>query len=118
MGKWLDVIITGSPCPDFEEAMDSLAASHGALDTLQIYEVGAPDDGVNPQVTEWAFKHCHPLVLGLPEDIGAILRRFAHAEDKAVVAFSDGSAIQEEKAETARTIAAVSGAQYHKVPKR
>ena len=77
-------------------------------DSTQVYEVGATGKGVNPQVTEWAFKHRYPLVLGLPEDADALLGRLKSAQNRGVVAF--GTHI-----ESARRIARICGAQFRAV---
>lgn len=69
---------------------------------------GAPGKGVNPQVTEWAFKHCYPLVLGLPEDADAMLGRFQSAENRGVVVFGTHT-------ESARRIAKICGAQLREI---
>ncbi|MBD5504890.1 MAG: hypothetical protein HDR09_14450 [Lachnospiraceae bacterium] len=85
MERWLDIIITGAMSSGFEQVMDRLMLNY---DAAQVYETGAPQEGVNPQVTAWAFKHSYPLVLGMPEDADAMLCRFHCAENKAVVVFS------------------------------
>ena len=77
-------------------------------DSAQVYEVGAPGKGVNPQVTEWAFKHRYPLVLGLPEDADALLGRLKSARNRGVVVFGTHT-------ESARYIAEICGAQFRAV---
>lgn len=87
-------------------------------DAAQVYEIGAPRHGVNPQVTEWAFQNCHPLVLALPEDEDSILRRFGAADNKAVLAFNDNTAKCREKVGMAKRLAMAANAQYREIPVR
>lgn len=112
MERWLDIIITGAPSPGFEQVMDKLMANY---DGAQVYETGAPQEGVNPQVTAWAFRHRYPLVLGMPEDADAVLCRFRCAQNRAVVVFSDGSAVHRERNAAAKLLALLSGAQYREI---
>ena len=55
MEKWLDIIITGDACPGFDKIMGNLMTD---FDAAQVYEIGAPHQGINPQVTGWAFQNC------------------------------------------------------------
>lgn len=112
MEKWIDVIITGNAHPDFENIMDKLMASY---DAAQVYEIGAPGEGINPQITDWAFRHRYPLVLGLPEDADAVLRRFGYADNRAVVLFGGGAAGCREKADAAKLLAVIADAQYREI---
>lgn len=105
MENWIDILITGQICPDFERIMDRLMENY---DSAQVYEVGAPGKGVNPQVTDWAFKHRYPLVLGLPEDTDALLGRLKSAQNRGVVVFGTHT-------ESARYIAEICGAQFRAV---
>lgn len=113
MEKWLDIIITGDACPGFDKIMGKLMADY---DVVQVYEIGAPHQGINPQVTGWAFQNCHPLILALPEDTDAILRRFDTAEHKAVLMFNDGTAKGRKEADAAKLLAEISNAQYREIP--
>lgn len=106
MENWIDILIMGQACPGFERIMDRLMSNY---DSAQVYEVGAPGKGVNPQVTEWAFKHRYPLVLGLPEDADAMLGRFKSAENRGVVVFGGTHT------ESARRIAKTCGAQFREI---
>lgn len=106
MENWIDILIMGQACPGFEKIMDRLMTNY---DSAQVYEVGAPGNGVNPQVTEWAFKHRYPLVLGLPEDTDAMLGRFKFAENRGVVVFGGTHT------ESARRIAKICGAQFREI---
>ena len=112
MERWLDIIITGAPSSGFEQVMDRLMLNY---DAAQVYETGAPQEGVNPLATAWAFKHSYPLVLGMPEDAVAMLCRFHCAENKAVVVFNDGSAMHRERNDAAKLLALLSGAQYREI---
>ena len=105
MENWIDILITGQSCPGFESIMDRLMENY---DSAQVYEVGAPSKGINPQVTDWAFKHRYPLVLGLPEDADAMLGRLKSAQNKGVVAFGTHT-------ESARYIARICNAQLRAV---
>lgn len=105
MENWIDILITGQSCPDFERIMDRLMENY---DSAQVYEVGAPGKGVNPQVTEWAFKHRYPLILGLPEDADAMLGRLRSAQNRGVVVFGTHT-------ESARYIAEICNAQFRAV---
>ena len=105
MENWIDILIMGQSSPDFEKIMDRLMENY---DSAQVYEVGAPGKGVNPQVTDWAFKHRYPLVLGLPEDADALLGRFKSAQNRGVVVFGTHT-------ESARYIARICNAQLRAV---
>lgn len=106
MENWIDILIMGQACPGFEKIMDRLMANY---DSAQVYEVGAPGKGVNPQVAEWAFKHRYPLVLGLPEDADAMIGRFKSADNRGVVVFGGTHT------ESARHIAKICGAQFREI---
>lgn len=106
MENWIDILIMGQACPGFEKIMDRLMLNY---DSAQIYEVGAPGEGINPQVTEWAFKHRYPLVLGLPEDADAMLGRVKSADNRGVVVFGGTHT------ESARHIAKICGAQFREI---
>lgn len=112
MEKWLDIIIMGAATQDFENVIGKLMVNY---DAAQVYEIGAPRYGINPQVTEWAFQNCYPLVLALPEDTDAILRRFGSAEHKAVLMFNDDTAKCREKAGMAKRLAETANAQYREI---
>lgn len=105
MENWIDILITGQSCPGFERIMDRLMENY---ESAQVYEMGAPGKGVNPQVTDWAFKHRYPLVLGLPEDADAMLGRLKSARNRGVVVFGTHT-------ESARYIAEICNAQFRAV---
>lgn len=110
MKEWLDIIITGVQVNGLAAILDRLLANY---ENAAIYEIGAPSDGINNAVTEYAFQTMSPLTLGCPEDEAHLQAHFTTGENKAVLIFRNGHETKAEmqNIETAMRIAKNTGAQ-------
>lgn len=110
--RTLDLLIIGAKPQDFTSAIKTLTRNYTSLN---LYQIGEPNYGVNPDTQKLAFKNKYPITFGDYEDEAAIAMRMEEEEHPAVIVFTDDSEENTLCLKTARRIAAYSNAQYREV---
>lgn len=108
----LDLLIMGAKTQDFTSAIKTLTKNYTGLN---LYQIGEPNNGVNPDVQKLAFENKYPITFGDYEDEAAIAMHMKAAEHPAVIVFTDDSEGNALCLETARRITACSNAQYREL---
>lgn len=80
--RCLDVLVTGHFIPGAEKKLEKMFTNY---DMVEIYTLGAPECGINPEASAFAFRHIHPLTLGTLEDADRILARMLASDNPAVL---------------------------------
>ena len=88
----LDILITGDYQENWEKQLEHLTSRY---DSLNIYCIGNPHEGIHDAVTEYAFRHICPLTLGTAEDKENMLKRLSYAEHAAVLIFGEAKSTEE-----------------------
>lgn len=108
----LDLLIIGAKPQDFTSAIKTLTKNYTGLN---LYQIGEPNNGVNPDVQKLAFENKYPITFGDYEDEAAIAIHMKAAEHPAVIVFTDNSEGSSLWLEAARQFAIYSNAQYREI---